>query len=108
MVLSYLRNRSLLPDDFACRLRTWFVFSSSTKNPQIMYVLMYLCRCEQGLRCLDRLPLGIGSQSFRFMCLCILTHCFFQELSDVLYSTKNSRRILLRRPSNTGTILDVR
>lgn len=40
VVLSYLRNEGeVLPEDFAGRLRSW---------------------CEQGLRCLDRLPLGLG------------------------------------------------
>jgi len=39
MILSFLRNGSLSPDDFAGRLRTW---------------------CSQGLRCLDRLPMGLG------------------------------------------------
>ncbi|KAJ7280394.1 ADP-ribosylation/Crystallin J1 [Mycena rebaudengoi] len=39
MVLSYLRMRELSPNDFAVRLRSW---------------------CEQGLRVLDRLPMGLG------------------------------------------------
>lgn len=40
ILLSYLRNDGvLITDDFAARLRSW---------------------CEQGLRCLDRLPLGLG------------------------------------------------
>jgi ADP-ribosylglycohydrolase len=40
IVLSYLHHDGkLLPDDLAARLRTW---------------------AEQGLRCLDRLPLGLG------------------------------------------------
>ncbi|KAJ6624155.1 ADP-ribosylglycohydrolase-domain-containing protein [Mycena sp. CBHHK59/15] len=39
MVLSYLRLRELSPDDFAIRLHSW---------------------CQQGLRVLDRLPMGLG------------------------------------------------
>ncbi|KAF7966320.1 hypothetical protein HWV62_39158 [Athelia sp. TMB] len=39
MILSFLRIGSLSQDDFAFRLRTW---------------------CQQGLRCLDRLPMGLG------------------------------------------------
>ncbi|KAJ7174075.1 ADP-ribosylglycohydrolase-domain-containing protein [Mycena crocata] len=39
MMLSYLRLRELSPNDFAIRLRSW---------------------CEQGLRVLDRLPMGLG------------------------------------------------
>ena len=40
ILLSYLRNDGVfITDDFAARLRSW---------------------CEQGLRCLDRLPLGLG------------------------------------------------
>lgn len=41
ILLSYLRHDGdLLPKDFAERLASW---------------------CEQGLRCLDRLPLGVGN-----------------------------------------------
>ncbi|KAJ7136768.1 ADP-ribosylglycohydrolase-domain-containing protein [Mycena epipterygia] len=39
MMLSYLRLRELSPDDFAIRLHSW---------------------CQQGLRVLDRLPMGLG------------------------------------------------
>lgn len=40
ILLSYLRNDGVFTtNDFAARLRSW---------------------CEQGLRCLDRLPLGLG------------------------------------------------
>ncbi|KAJ7064648.1 ADP-ribosylglycohydrolase-domain-containing protein [Mycena amicta] len=39
MMLSYLRMRELSPDDFALRLHSW---------------------CSQGLRVLDRLPMGLG------------------------------------------------
>jgi hypothetical protein len=40
ILLSYLRNDGILnTGDFAARLCSW---------------------CEQGLRCLDRLPLGLG------------------------------------------------
>lgn len=40
LILSYLRNNGeIRTKDFAARLRSW---------------------CEQGLRCLDRIPLGLG------------------------------------------------
>ncbi|KAF7972412.1 hypothetical protein HWV62_17962 [Athelia sp. TMB] len=64
MVLSFLRTGSLSQDDFASRLKTW---------------------CQQGLRCLDGLPMDIGNTVGRV----VFDHKFLAHPAQTAYTDWN-------------------